>query len=186
MDRKVRGRPRWVIFQSAVWVNFQSALTRSAGKRFGASEDGHPSKAETRGLLGRLELAVNEPERIGKEIDRLDEDEGVTLEDGRPVIYGGGTQQSTLARAIAFLGGLPKQVVVPRLPISQRRWRDIKNRRVKIRAALERSLAARVSPRNLVSAPPTPESESTPSARHPESPSESSLHSFRPAARQPC
>jgi hypothetical protein len=27
MDRKVRGRPRWVIFQSAGWVNFQSALT---------------------------------------------------------------------------------------------------------------------------------------------------------------
>lgn len=50
-----------------------------------AGPDGKPATAATRGVLGRLHLRSGEPERIGKEVDRLDEDDGDNLDQSRPM-----------------------------------------------------------------------------------------------------
>ncbi len=52
-----------------------------------AGPDGLPATSETRGLLGRLHLTDGEPTRVGKEIDRLDEGEGDSLERDEPFVY---------------------------------------------------------------------------------------------------
>jgi hypothetical protein len=52
-----------------------------------ADRDGNPAGAETIGLLGRLQVRSKKLARIGKEVDRLDEDEGAALEPEQPVEY---------------------------------------------------------------------------------------------------
>ena len=54
----------------------------------GGDPNGNPAKERTRGLLGRLDLRVASTVRIGKEIDRLDEDDGTTLDYDQPIMYG--------------------------------------------------------------------------------------------------
>jgi hypothetical protein len=73
------------------------------------------------GLLGRLTVRSQLLSRIGKEVDRLDEDEGIPLEPDQPVEYEG----DDLAEDIAFLATSPQELVAERLGLSSRRWRDV-------------------------------------------------------------
>lgn len=52
-----------------------------------AGPDGKPAEPETRGVLGRLHLYDGPPVRIGKEIDRLDEDDDFQLKASDPESY---------------------------------------------------------------------------------------------------
>ncbi|MGB7017039.1 MAG: hypothetical protein WBD69_13925 [Candidatus Cybelea sp.] len=45
-----------------------------------ADRDGNPAGQDTVGILGRLRLESGAPIRIGKEVDRLDTDEGPRLD----------------------------------------------------------------------------------------------------------
>jgi hypothetical protein len=79
--------------------------------------------AGTIGLLGRLRVRSKKLARIGKEVDRLDEDEGAALEPEQPIEY----EREDLAEDIAHLASFPQ---VPRLAISASqsadgaRWRS--------------------------------------------------------------
>jgi|GEM_PF-5817502 hypothetical protein len=48
---------------------------------------GNPAAPDTTGLLRRLKLRSKRLQRIGKEVDRLDKEEGVSLEQDRPIEY---------------------------------------------------------------------------------------------------
>ncbi len=95
-----------------------------------AGPDGMPCRRETRGLLGRLHLKDVEPFRIGKEIDRLDQDESVTLTGNDPVRYEDGDRDSELATAISVLAKHTQKWVAKALGMSERRWRDIEQGKV--------------------------------------------------------
>jgi hypothetical protein len=55
-----------------------------------ADRNGNPAGSDTVGLLGRLRMRSTKLARIGKEVDRLDADEGATLEEHEPVEIGDG------------------------------------------------------------------------------------------------
>jgi hypothetical protein len=59
--------------------------------------------------------------RIGKEVDRLDEDEGASLVRDRPAEY----ERDDLANDIDDLSQFPQRAVAAEIAISKRRWRDI-------------------------------------------------------------
>lgn len=50
-----------------------------------AAPDGTPANSSTRGLLGRLHFHAADTSLVGKEINRLDEDDGVSIEDVEPI-----------------------------------------------------------------------------------------------------
>ncbi|HLJ84261.1 MAG TPA: hypothetical protein VKT51_08845 [Candidatus Eremiobacteraceae bacterium] len=89
-----------------------------------AGPDGCPCQANTRGLLGRLHLEDFEPIRIGKEIDRLDEDKGASLECADPVSYEDESDPE-LNAAVCVLAKHRQGRVAKALGMSERRWRDI-------------------------------------------------------------
>jgi hypothetical protein len=62
-----------------------------------AGPDGQPAGEATRGVLGRLHLRGGQPVRIGKEVDRLDEDDDFTLRPSDPIVYGTGDGDAPLA-----------------------------------------------------------------------------------------
>ena len=64
-----------------------------------ADQNGNPAGPETIGLLGRLRVRSRKLARIGKEVDRLDEDEGAALEPEQPIEY----ERDDLAEDIAYL-----------------------------------------------------------------------------------
>ncbi|HEY5256825.1 MAG TPA: hypothetical protein VIJ12_00440 [Candidatus Baltobacteraceae bacterium] len=86
-----------------------------------ADANGNPAGEETVGVLGRLEVRSGEPARIGKEIDRLDQDEGATLDGEAPIEY----ERDQLADDIALLATFPQKSTAREIGISERRWRDI-------------------------------------------------------------
>lgn len=100
-----------------------------------ADEHGNSSGPETRGLLHRLVLSAGAPTRIGKEVDRVDEAEGTSLDDEGPIRYEVGKAEA-LRLAIKVLEKYPQALVAERLRISVRRWRDIVKERAKPRPQL--------------------------------------------------
>jgi hypothetical protein len=94
-----------------------------------AASDGIPADEETRGVLGRLHLTGGAPRRIGKEVDRLDEDEEFTLERPDPAEYT--SSGLTLERALKILEHEPASTIAASVGMSERRFRDIRKCRVK-------------------------------------------------------
>jgi predicted transcriptional regulator len=71
--------------------------------------------------LHRLRVRSRELARIGKEVDRLDEDEGAVLEREQPIEY----EHDTLADDIDYLAKLPQAATAQDLGITERGWRKI-------------------------------------------------------------
>jgi hypothetical protein len=86
-----------------------------------ADRDGSPAGPDTLGLLGRLRVRSGKPARIGKEVDRLDQDEGAALEPEQPIEY----ERDDLAEDIGYLAAFPQEPTADDLGLSPRRWRDI-------------------------------------------------------------
>jgi hypothetical protein len=82
---------------------------------------GDPAGADTIGLLGRLRLRSIRLTRIGKEVDRLDQEEGASLEPDRPVEY----ERDELAEDIAYLAQFPQEAMAGDLGLSARGWRNL-------------------------------------------------------------
>jgi hypothetical protein len=94
-----------------------------------AGPDGMPAGEETNGVLGRLHLTGGAPCRIGKEVDRLDEDEEFTLD--RPAAVEYTSRGTTLAWALKALEDEPASKIGPLVGVSERRFRDIRRGLVK-------------------------------------------------------
>lgn len=94
-----------------------------------ATSDGLPANEETRGVLGRLHLTGGAPRRIGKEMDRLDEDEEFTLDKVDPAEYTG--SGATLEWALDILADVPASTVATSIRMHEKRFRDIRRGRVK-------------------------------------------------------
>jgi len=88
-----------------------------------AGPDGMPAGPETRGVLGRLNLADGQPRRTGKEVDRLDEGEYFTLGNMDPAEYA--ARDHTLEWALAILAGESSAKLASLIGMSERRFRDI-------------------------------------------------------------
>jgi hypothetical protein len=54
-----------------------------------AAPDGSPAGPQTRGVLGRLHLTGGKLIRVGKEVDRLAEEDGIDLLGGDPATFEG-------------------------------------------------------------------------------------------------
>jgi hypothetical protein len=87
-----------------------------------ADAHGHPCDAGAVGCLYRLHIVGSTPVHLGKEIDRLDEDEGLVL-----------GEQGELEDAMLALVQLPLAEVAQQVGISARRYRDIQRRRAQPR-----------------------------------------------------
>ena len=108
---------------------------------------------ETRGPLYPLHLESDASIHVGKEVDRLDEDEGTTLTDNEPIVYRDKKDARThvaagLKEAIEYLATLSQDHVSKGLGISERRWRDIAKglaqpHRVRVRAIIRLALEYR-------------------------------------------
>jgi DNA polymerase type B, organellar and viral len=94
-----------------------------------AGPDGMPADEETNGVLERLRLTGGSPRRIGKEVDRLDEDEEFTLDRPDPAEYV--AAGATLVWALRVLAPEPASKIASQLGMSERRFRDIRQGRVK-------------------------------------------------------
>jgi len=92
-----------------------------------AGPDGLPSTEETKGVLGRLVPEAGEPPlRIGKEVDRLEEADGVDLD---------------AQEAIRRLQGCPQAPLAERLlGVSVRRLRDVLKSHATPRDGLRRAI----------------------------------------------
>jgi hypothetical protein len=86
-----------------------------------ADQNGNPAGPDTVGLLGRLRVRSEKLVRIGKEVDRLDQDDGASLEPDQPIEYG----RDDLGEDIAYLATFPRRAIANEIGISERRWRDI-------------------------------------------------------------
>jgi len=86
-----------------------------------ADQDGNPAGPDTVGLLGRLRVRSEKLVRIGKEVDRLDQDVGASLEPDQPIEY----ERPDLVEHIAYLAQFPRAEMARRVGMSARRWRDI-------------------------------------------------------------
>ena len=86
-----------------------------------ADRDGNPAGPETVGLLGRLRVQSKKLARIGKEVDRLDEEEGAALEPEQPIEY----ERDNLAEDIEYLATFPQAATAWDLKLTQRGWRKI-------------------------------------------------------------
>jgi hypothetical protein len=86
-----------------------------------ADADGHPAGPETVGLLLRLRVRSRRLSRIGKEVDRLGEDDGASLEPEQPMNY----DRDDLSEDIAYLAEFSQAAITREIGMSERRWRDI-------------------------------------------------------------
>ena len=103
-----------------------------------ADRNGNPAGPETTGLLGRLRVQQRgKLRRIGKEVDRLDEDEGASLVPDRSAEY----ERDDLADDIDYLSQFPRREVATAIGISERRWRDIATGKSIPREATARRIA---------------------------------------------
>ena len=136
-----------------------------------ADDEGNPATDRSRGLLGRLHLVVAGIDHIGKEVDREDEGEGVDLFGEGPRCYESPADDA-FERALEVLTPIPYKMLKEHPDISERRWRDVVKRRSRprprLRARCIRLARTLREEEPLVSAPPTPGSESTPSAHLPD------------------
>jgi hypothetical protein len=101
-----------------------------------ADRDGNPARPETIGLLGRLRVRSKRLARIGKEVDRLDEEEGAALEPDQPVEY----ERHDLAADIEYLATFPQAATASDLGLTERGWRKI----IKIRPNSKGTTVARI------------------------------------------
>jgi hypothetical protein len=104
-------------------------LYRRHAESKAAGPDGMPADEETRGVLGRLRLADGSPRRIGKEVDRLDEDDELALDRPDPSEYTG--NDKTLEWAMRVLQGEAASKIARLVGMSEKRFRDIRRGRVK-------------------------------------------------------
>jgi hypothetical protein len=102
--------------------------------------DGNRAGTHARGVLRRLALTSVRLARIGKELDRLDEDEGASLDGSEPKEYSGAVNYD-LAGDIAFLASFPKRPTADQIGLSVRRWHEIVKARAKPRASTARSIS---------------------------------------------
>jgi hypothetical protein len=72
-------------------------------------------------LLGRLRVRSKKLVRIGKEVDRLDQDEGASLERDQPVEY----ERDDLGADIEYLATFPQAATASDLGLTERGWRKI-------------------------------------------------------------
>jgi hypothetical protein len=86
-----------------------------------ADQNGNPAGSDTVGLLRRLRVRTEKLVRIGKEIDRLDQDEGASLEPDQPVEY----ERDGLAEEIDYLAQFPQATTANDLGLTERGWRKI-------------------------------------------------------------
>jgi len=96
-----------------------------------ADRDGSPAGTETIGLLGRLCVRSTKLARIGKEVDRLDEEEGAALEPEQPIEY----ERDDLAEDIEYLSQFPQAATARDLGLTERGWRKIMKTRPNSKAA---------------------------------------------------
>lgn len=82
---------------------------------------GEPAGEDTVGYLGRLRLQSRKLRRLGKEVDRLGGDEGVSLVPDRPVEY----ERHDLAEDIAYLAQFPQASTATDLGLTERGWRKL-------------------------------------------------------------
>ena len=94
-----------------------------------AAPNGTPANEETHGILGRLHLTGGAARRIGKEVDRLDEDEEFTLDRPDPSEYI--ALGVTLIWALSVLAPEPASKIASQIGMSERRFRDIRHGRTK-------------------------------------------------------
>lgn len=85
-----------------------------------ADNNANPAGPETRGLLGRLHLFADAPVHIGKEVDRLDEDEGTSLDSDAPIVYSVAAQSIDMARVLELVERMPREEAAAVLKISVR------------------------------------------------------------------
>ncbi len=95
-----------------------------------ADQNGNPAGADTVGLLGRLQVRSEKLVRIGKEVDRLDQDEGASLEPDQPVEY----ERDDLAADIEYLATFSQAATASDLGLTEPGWRKIIRVRPKSRA----------------------------------------------------
>lgn len=87
-----------------------------------ADWQGNAAGPDTIGLLGRLRLKSGRLARIGKEIDRLDQDEGAAIRIEQPQEY----PREELAEDIAYLATFPQEPTARDLGLTARAWRNIR------------------------------------------------------------
>jgi hypothetical protein len=111
-----------------------------------ADSEGIPCTEETRGVLFSLSLESDGAIRIGKEVDRLDEDEGTSLDNDGPLEYDDKAKRKRvrcfegLWSAVEYLAQFPQGEIAKRLGISERRWRDILKRKSTPRRKTQRAI----------------------------------------------
>jgi hypothetical protein len=86
-----------------------------------ADHKGNPAGPDTVGMLGRSLVRSKHLSRIGKEVDRLDQDEGVSLTPDRPVEY----EHDELAADIDYLAKFPQEQVACDLGLTVRAWFNV-------------------------------------------------------------
>jgi hypothetical protein len=86
-----------------------------------ADRDGNPAGPEAIGLLRRLRVRSKKLARIGKELDRLDEEEGAALGPEQPIEY----ERDDLAEDIEYLATFPQVATARDLGLTERGWRKI-------------------------------------------------------------
>ena len=89
-----------------------------------AAPNGLPASEDDRGVLGRLCLFAGAPRRIGKEVDRLDEDDEYSLGSLDPAEYT--AEGHTLEWALQVLEPEPATEVAPLLGIHEKSFRMIR------------------------------------------------------------
>jgi hypothetical protein len=119
-----------------------------------AASDGALASEDSRGVLGRLHLTGGAPRRIGKEMDRLGEDDEFTLDRPDPAEYT--SSRATLEWALQTLSEEPASKVALLIGMSERRFRDVRRGRIKnvrrhhrnaiIGLALSRAIGAEAEP----------------------------------------
>ncbi|MFY9737874.1 MAG: hypothetical protein WAK11_02370 [Candidatus Cybelea sp.] len=114
-----------------------------------ADREGNPAGPETVGLLGRLRVRSKKLARIGKEVDRLDQDEGASLEPDQPVEY----ERDDLAADIDYLATFPQVATARDLGLTERGWRKIirvrpKSRDTTVQRIKEIATLYRIGPRS--------------------------------------
>lgn len=113
-----------------------------------ADSEGNPCTEETRGLLFSLPLESDGAIRIGKEVDRLDEDEGTSLDNDGPLNYDAKAKRKRvlcfegLWSAVEYLAQFPQGEIAKGLGISERRWRDILKRKSTPRRKTQRAIVS--------------------------------------------
>jgi hypothetical protein len=89
-------------------------------------------------VLGRLRVRSGKLARIGKEVDRLEADDGATLEGEDPVAYG--DEEARLCRNLRILSSRPRKEVALALGVSERRLGDVLKGRAKPRKQLREAI----------------------------------------------